>query len=117
MNIAEGIYVTLGAKQIAEKKGGWRTYVADFERCDGERAVYFWRLTTKPKREFTHVYIVVGNMVRYRARFVDYELNAGIDFLDGSFAHGKVWLMLVDFEKLPRPYEVKRGFQGFRYKE
>lgn len=115
--ITEGIYVTLGKDQIAEKKGGWKTYLKDFEICDGEKAVYYWRLSTKPKREFTHVYIVVGNKVRYRATFLGYDENRKIDFLDGSALFGAIWLMLIDFVKLTRPYEVKRGFQGFRYKD
>ena len=115
--ISDGILVTLGKAQISEKKEGWKTYVQYFKMCDGERAVYFWRLSKKPKREFTHVYIVVGNRVRYKARFIGYEQNRTIDFLDGSACFGEVWLQLIDFEKLKRPFDVVRGFQGFRYKD
>lgn len=113
--IYEGIYVTLGAAQLKEKP--YRKQVEDFLRCDGENYIFNWALSNKPKHDFVSVYIVIGNKVRWKARFVGYDQdNPEKTFSDGRRWAATNWLLLCDFEKLPAPYEHKKGFQGFRYK-
>jgi len=109
------IYVTLGKEQLSEKP--YREQIENFLMCKGDNGWFFWwRLPFKPKRDFQWVYIVIGNRVRWRARFVDHMGAGTKEFSDGSSMHSNHWITLIDFEKLPRPYEVKKGFQGFRYK-
>ena len=111
----DSIYVTLGADQLKEKP--YREQINSFLKCDGENYIFNWALSNKPKKEFVWVYIVIGNKVRWRARFVGYDQdNPEKTFSDGRRWRCTNWLLLVDFEKLPRPYEHKKGFQGFRYK-
>lgn len=112
--IVEGIYVTLGAKQLVEKP--YKSQVKDFLRCDGEEAVFYWKMHIKPTKKFTTVYIVIGNKVRWKARFVSYEGERVVELDDGRILDGKLFMLLIDFEKLPKPYEHKKGFQGIRYK-
>lgn len=112
--ISEGIYVTLGKDQLKEKN--YRKQIKDFLIADGEKAIYFWKMALKPKKEFTTVYIVIRNKVRWKATFIGYEENTEVAFLDGRKMKAKVWMMLIDFVKLPNPYEIRKGFQGFRYK-
>lgn len=111
--MTDAIYVTLGAKQLKEKP--YKDQVKNFQSVDGENVFFYWSLTNKPKREFVNVFIVVGNKVRWKARFVEWIENEKIEFLDGSKRHAKIWMILIDFEKLPFPYKEKEGFQGFRY--
>lgn len=83
----------------------------------GDNFIFNWALSNKPKHEFIWVYIVIGNKVRWRARFAGYdEDNPEKTFSDGRRWTSTYWLLLFDFEKLPRPYEHRKGFQGFRYK-
>lgn len=110
----DSIYVTLGADQIKERP--YREHIKDFQKCDGERGIYWWRLGNKPTKSFVWVYIVIGNKVRWRARFLDWAGNGSMQFDDGRRIYAKQWMMLIDFKPLPRPHEIKKGFQGFRYK-
>lgn len=110
----DSIYVTLGANQLKEKP--YREQVKDWLRCDGENFIFNWSLPNKPKREFVWVYIVIGNKVRWRARFIGFDQKRNKTFSDGRTWSANNWMLLVDFEKMPKPYEHKKGFQGFRYK-
>ena len=110
----DSIYLTLGFNQLKEKP--YKDQVKDFLRCDGEQAVFYWKMHLKPKREFINVYIVIGNKVRWKARFVGWENIDSVKLDDGRILHGKQFALLIDFEKLPKPYEHKKGFQGIRYK-
>ena len=113
--VVEGIYVTLGAAQLKEKP--YRKQVESFLQCDGENFVFNWALHNKPKKQFTWVYIVIGGKVRWKARFVDWDTdNEHKTFSDGRRFSSTHWMILIDFEQLPRPHELKKGFQGFRYK-
>ena len=121
MNIAEGIYVTLSRDLMEERGGtvyaGYKLFVNVFKECEGTNDWFFyWRLPSKPKKSFVWVYFIIGNKVRFRARFFEYIPGCWIEFRDAGAVYTKQWMMLYDFEKLPRPYEIKKGFQGFRYK-
>ena len=111
----DSIYVTLGAAQLKEKP--YREQIKDFLKCDGDKFFFNWALSVKPKKDFVWVYIVIGNKVRWRARFIGYDKDSPKKiFSDGRRWASTYWLLLIDFEKLPAPYEYKKGFQGFRYK-
>ncbi len=115
MNASNGIYVTLGAAQLKEKP--YRQQLKNFDISDGERAFFCWRLKNRPKREFVDVFIIIANKVRFRAKFIGYDDRGEITFLDGETMASDNWLQLIDFVKLPKPYQEMKGFQGFRYKE
>lgn len=112
--VCDGIYVTLGADQLKEKP--YKEQIETFLKCDGENYVFYWRLGNKPKHDFQWVYIVVGNKVRWRARFVQYVDGGKVQFTDGREIIAKKWMLLIDFEPLTKPHEMRKGFQGFRYK-
>lgn len=118
--IATNIYVTLGAAQLKDKP--YRTQVENFLRSDGENCFFWWRLSNPPKRPVHEVYIIVGNKVRWKARVLQTHIAPKgeliyPEFFDGRVIGARGWLVLIDFEKLPAPYETRRGSQGFRYKE
>lgn len=108
------IYITIGASQIKEK--GYRKYVKDFWLCDGIKGVWYYRMKNRPQREINKVYIVIGNKVRWRGAFVGYD-SGPKEFFDGSIKTAENWMMIADFERLAAPQEIKKGFQGIRYKE
>ena len=119
--LTDSIYVTLGSQLLREKS--YKDFVKDFLRSDGESVVFCWRLANLPNKKVRDnilwVYIVTGNTVRWRARVARMDHNPrGLTALfdDGRMATSKGWILLYDFEKLPRPYEQRKGFQGFRYK-
>ena len=109
----DGIYITISSKQIKER--GYKSILNDFFYSDGEKAFYHYKLSLKPKKEFIWVYFVIGNKVRFRARFLEYIENQELDFIDGRSVHANLWLVCYGFEKMPFPLEERKGFQGFRY--
>lgn len=112
--MTDSIYVTLGAKQLKEKP--YKQQVEDFLKCDGDSHIFNWALSCKPKKDFSWVYIVIGNKVRWRARFVGFdEDNISKTFSDGRRWSSTIWMILIDFQKLKFPYNTMKGFQGFRY--
>lgn len=123
MNIAEGIYVTQSRQRAIELKGsveaGYKDWVQTIEKCHGSNGwLYWWKLGNKPKKDVIYAYIIIENKVRWRARILEFTKEMTKTFLTPTprTMHAKCWMLLYDFEKLPRPYEVKKGFQGFRYK-
>lgn len=114
------IYVTLGAEQLKEKP--YRVQIENFKACDGEHMFFWWRLSNPPTRPVRKVFIVIGNKVRWSATVIDTHIAPKGEMIYPNFSDGHVmgaraWLILIDFVKLPAPYEIKKGFQGFRYKE
>lgn len=112
--ISEGIYITIGQSQI--KEHGYKKYLDDFERCDGERGFWYYRMKNLPKREFTDVFIVIGNKVRWKARLLAIEKDVWVHYFNGEVDEHFRGIILIDFCKMPRPFEERKGFQGFRYK-
>lgn len=85
--------------------------------CSGDdNTVYFWKLGNKPKAQFDKVYIIVGGKVRWSATCIGYSYNSSVKLNDGRTLYAKCFMVLVDFKRLRRPYESKKGFQGFRYR-
>ena len=111
--VSDGINITISASQIKER--GYKSILNDFLYSDGEKAFYHYKLALKPKKEFIWVYFVIGNKVRFRARFLEFIENQELDFIDGRSVYAKLWMVCYGFEKMPLPLEEKKGFQGFRY--
>lgn len=111
----DSIYVTLGSSQLKEKP--YKEQIKNFLKCTGEYYFFVWSMALKPKKDFVWVYIVVSNKVRWRARFIGWDDRNEINVDNESrLLKSKHFAQLIDFEKLPFPYETKKGFQGFRYK-
>lgn len=107
------IIVSIGADQIKER--GWRSIVVDMLRCDGENALYYWRLHNQPKEKenITTAFIIANGRIRYKATVVDFLDKCRVNFHDGREMTAK-WMRLIDF----KPVKIKiglKGFQGFRY--
>lgn len=115
MKGSEAIYVTLGGNQLKEKP--YREQIKNFLKCNGTDFFFVWSMNLKPTKEFVWVYIVIGNKVRWRARFIGWDDRNDILVNNGEKQlKSKHFAQLIDFEKLPAPYQEMKGFQGFRYK-
>lgn len=112
--IADAIYITLGASQI--KEHGYQKYVDDFNRCDGNDGFWYYRMKNLPTKEFVDVFLVIGNKVRWKAKLLEIQKDVEVHYWNGNHDDHFCGLILFDFQKLPTPYETKKGFQGFRYK-
>lgn len=110
----DSIYITIGASQI--KEHGYKKYLKDFSKSNGEDMFWFYRMKNLPTRDFTHVYIVIGNQVRWKARLMAIEKDVCVHFSNGEVNEHFRGLVLIDFERMPKPCREKKGFQGFRYK-
>lgn len=114
------IYVTLGAAQLKDRP--YKEQVKNFLASDGENLFFWWRLSNPPKKKVHQVYIIISNKVRWKATVLQTHIAKKGELIYPDFSDGKIlgargWLVLIDFVKLPAPYEVKRGSQGFRYKQ
>lgn len=112
--VHDSIYITLGSGQI--KEHGYKKYLKDFKMCDGEQGFWYYRMKNLPNRDFANVLIVIGNKVRWKARLLSIEKDVPVHYFNGEVDEHFRGLVLIDFEKLPKPYQTKKGFQGFRYK-
>lgn len=83
-------------------------------------AVVYIALSSKPKIEVLHCYLLVGGQIRVRANIAGYEPGDKVGVVrcwDDSIRNPKWWAVLtapVSFPEQPIP---RRGFQGFRYTE
>lgn len=119
------ILITISQAQI--KAQGYRSILHDFEECSDPFGddVYYIRLPGKPKHELHRCYIVIAGAIRWKATVVFVREACTMHFYhnftfergeaDHEAIYGRAWLVLADFVKLPRPYEKRKGFQGFRY--
>lgn len=114
--IAEGIYITLGAKQI--KEHGYKKYLDDFNRVNRENGAWYYQMRNLPKREFQYVYLVIGNQVRWRATLMGIEKDHYVEYWSGEVDEHFRGIVLADFVQIPAAHrEHRKGCQGFRYKE
>ena len=99
------------------KERPYRYFCETWKICDGEQSIWWFTISAKPKHDIQWAYIVIGGKVRWRARVAGYEYEEGEKtFSDGHKVKGKLWILLFDFEQLPRPHQKMKGFRGFRYK-
>lgn len=113
--IAKAIMITLGSSQL--KEHGYRKYVNDFEKCDGENGCWFYKMKNLPKREFQEVWLVIGGYVRWKANILGKETDMYVEYWSGEIDDHFSGIVLFDFKKQPKPYQKVKGFQGFRYVE
>ena len=111
----DAIVCTISATCIKDQPNGYRGLIEAFDLCDGDRQIFYWRMSNKPKQEVIWLYLVIGNKVRWRARILDFQPAGYMEFEDGRCLFAKCWVRLFDFERLPAPQKEMRGFQGFRY--
>lgn len=115
----DSILITLSQKTIKDRRGGFKKILEEWRSADGEQSTWWYKCGTAPKdpENVNWVYWVVKGRIRYRARLLDVVKDREIQFTNQSkpmFA--KRWLVLFDFEQIPRRLQINRkGFQGFRY--
>ena len=114
----EAIIITLSQKTIAERKGGYRQIVEEWESCTD---TWFWwyKCGNAPIHPVTTIYWVVMGRIRWKCLLVDIRRNETMRFSNRTEPiYAKAWLMLTDFEAIPRRAQIERkGFQGFRYSD
>lgn len=114
----DGIIVTWGQSMLTAGHGNLDAFRRIFERemraADG---CWLQKCRNKPKHDVLFVYIIVANLVEYRANYAGYETGP----MEGMRPNGErvlvTWpriLLTGPMEKAP--FEIPmRGFQGFRY--
>lgn len=118
----DGIILTLSAACIKDN-GGYREMVKDFLRCRSDveqpefMRMYWMRLPVKPIHQVMYVYIVMHNKIRWRANIVELHGEGYKEFSGNRVLKAKCWMVVCDFEPMPRPLIERRGFRGFRYTE
>lgn len=115
------ILCTISAQCVKDQPEGYRSLVEGFKKSDGDNAVFFWRMSSAPRAEvqqhIQHIYFVIGNKIRWRARVLEFQPGGEMTFDNGRTISARAWCLCYEFEQLPRPHETRRGFQGLRYYE
>lgn len=109
------ILCTISQGCIKDQPDGYRGLIKSFEKCDGEKSIFWWRMTAKPKHDVLYFYFVIGGKIRWKAKLLQYVDGGEIKFDDGRTLYARCWALLIDFERLPNPQVRRSGFQGFRY--
>lgn len=112
------IAVTWG-KEMIDACGGWRAFYRFFlETMNDEDDESFWyhKCKNKPQHDIIHVYIVVGNVVRFKMLYAGFASgpNTGYDANGEKQITWSRLLLAGPYEKSPFKISMK-GFQGFRY--
>lgn len=111
------IAVTLSQQTIADRKGGFKTILEEWNNPD---IIWYYRCGNLPKfTELLYVFWVIGGRYRYVSVIAGMEKDKTMRFVreNGTFAemHGN-WILNIDYKPIPRRYqEPRKGFQGFRY--
>ena len=112
----EAIIITLSQQTIKDRRGGYRQIVEEWEsRTDS--ALWYYRCGNAPVHDITTVYWVVMGRIRWKCLLVGIKRHEFMLFSNRTEPmYAKAWLMLTDFEAIPRRAQIERkGFQGFRY--
>lgn len=117
----EGIALTLPVMWFENR--GWTVekFKPHFERfMQREDAIWNFRLTNLPTKDFYLVYMVFGGFIQYQCNLVQIERNVAKTFHDAPdgkpivFAASN-WILITGPAIAP-PYPMpQKGFQGFRY--
>jgi hypothetical protein len=94
-----------------------RQFVRDFIGMnDHDGWIWAVPMSTLPKQQVCHCFIVIDNHVKYRAQVVDFVPGYEVT-IRGTTIHPKYWMILTaPVVRAPRKIQY-RGFQGFRYTE
>lgn len=113
----DALLITLSQSQI--KKQGYKNIAKEWEKIDGDPLTWWYKMATAPKHldRIIWVYWIVKGRIRWRCRYVGIEKDKAMEFGNRPGEHyAKVWLILVDFERIPRSEQVEqKGIRGFRY--
>lgn len=113
------IVITLSQQTIKERRGGYKKIISEWLISDGELTTWWYKIGTAPKKaeDIEWVYWVINGRIRWRCRLLQIEKNMEKQFGEaGNVMYSKNWLVLFDFESLPKLQQIKKqGFQGFRY--
>ncbi len=114
----EAIILTIGQKLIQTRPGGYAKIVKEWNACN-DSSLWYYNLPNAPVHPITTVYIVVMGRIRWKCLLVGIERDKAIQFSNSPEPmYAKAWLMLTDFEAIPRRAQIERkGFQGFRYSQ
>ena len=109
----DSILVTLGQSTIKDRKGGYKLIAKEWLNADGEQDTWWYRCGNAPKREVVYVYWVIGGRIRWRSRLLDIHKDITMTFDNQTEAkYAKAWLVLYDFETIPRQLQtIRKGFK------
>jgi hypothetical protein len=112
----DGIIITISQNLLKER--GARNWLKDyFDAMDRENYTYWMRLGTIPKIEVLYIYLVIGNKVKYRSKFVCFKHGSTETFENGKTITAKAWVVICG-PIVKAPHEIPmKGFRGFRYTE
>lgn len=112
------IVITLSQSLINERLGGYAKILREWKDADGEKSCWWYKMGNAPRHaeSILWVYWVVKGRIRWRCRLLEVVKDRHMTFTDGRTMYAKTWLVLMDFEPIPRRHQVElKGFQGFRY--
>lgn len=119
--VPEGIALTLPVCWFEDRKWTVEKFKPVFEKyMKRDDAVWNFKLTNLPTKEFYLVYLVFGGFVQYECRLVQIERNAAKTFHDAPDGIPRKfkpsnWVLITGPAIAP-PHPIKlKGFQGFRY--
>ena len=110
----DSIYITITNKSLKNKP--YKKLIGEFFKSNKDKCAFQLEAPYRSENKIKTVYIIVKNKVRWRATFMDYEGETYIDAGAGQFIDSELFMLLIDFKKMPKPYEYKKGFSGIRYK-
>jgi len=95
---------------------GVRRFARDFQGLTtNDDMIWYAKISTVPKIEVPHCYIIAGNRVRWRLNVVGFEPGHAKDFGSGRQVYARNWMLLAG-PVSKAPYRIeRRGHQGFRY--
>lgn len=115
----DSILITLSLHTIKKRSGGLRQIINEWLASDGERQFWYYKVGNAPKspERILNVFWIINKRVRWKCKLFHVERDRPeITFTDGRTMAAKSWLVLFDFEPIPRSMQLDiRGFQGFRY--
>lgn len=114
----DSIIITLSQRTIKERKGGYGAIIKDWVSSNGDPLTWWYKCGNAPKHpeRIAWVFWSIGGAIRWKCRLSHIEKDREVEFGHGVTMYAKNWLVLFDFEPIPKKYQIsKKGFQGFRY--
>lgn len=112
----DALIITVSKGMYGEK--GYRNWLRNFlEAMNDDRCIYWFRAGAQPKQDVLHVYLCIGNKIRFKVKYAGSEGDKEQMFDDGRIMHGKAWIAVCGpVDRCQMQLQPQRsGFQGFRY--
>jgi hypothetical protein len=112
----DALIITVSKGMYGEK--GYRNWLRNFmDAMHNDSCIYWFRAGAQPKQDVLHVYICIGNKIRFKVKYAGSEGEREQMFDDGRIMHGKAWIAVCGpLEMRSMRLRPRRsGFQGFRY--